>query len=59
MDSHNIDPKVNITGLADQFDFGPLGNLTSTQTQITVSAEGKSFTITIITATGTVSCTES
>jgi Tfp pilus assembly protein FimT len=58
VDSHNIDPKVNITGTADQFDFGPLGNLTSTQTQITVSAEGKTFTITITSATGTVKCTE-
>ena len=59
VDSYNIDPKVNITGTADQFEFGPLGNLTSTYTQISVSAEGKSYTITIITATGMVKCTES
>ncbi len=59
VDSHSFDPKVTITGTANEFEFGPLGNLTSTYTQITVSAEGKTFTITIITATGTVKCTES
>jgi len=59
VDSHTIDPEVTVTGTADQFDFGHLGNLTSTYTQITVSAEGKTFTITIIPATGTVKCEES
>ena len=59
VDSHTIDPEVTVTGTANEFDFGPLGNLTSTYTQITVSAEGKTFTITIIPATGTVKCEES
>jgi len=59
IDSHIIDPEVTVTGSADQFDFGPLGNLTSTYTQITVSAEGKTFTITIVRATGTIKCVES
>ena len=59
IDSHTFDSKVSVTGTANEFEFGPLGNLTSTYTQITVSAEGKTFTITIITATGTVKCTES
>ena len=59
LDSHTFDSKVTVTGTASDFDFGPLGNLTSTYTQITVSAEGKSFTITIIPATGIVKCTES
>jgi len=59
VDSHTIDPEVTVTGTASVFDFGPLGNLTSTYTQITVSAEGKTFTITIIGATGTIKCVES
>ena len=59
VDSHTIDPEVTVTGTASEFDFGPLGNLTSTYTQITVSAEGKTFTITIIRATGTIKCVES
>ena len=59
VDSHTIDPEMTVTGTANEFDFGPLGNLTSTYTQITVSTEGKTFTITIIPATGTVKCVES
>lgn len=59
VDSCTIDSEVTVTGDADEFDFGPLGNLKSTNTQITVSAEGKIFTITIIPATGTVKCVES
>jgi Tfp pilus assembly protein PilE len=59
VDSHTIDPQVAVTGTANEFDFGPLGNLTSTYTQITVSAEGKTFTITIIRATGAIKCVES
>ena len=59
VDSYAIDPKINVTGPADEFEFGPLGNLTSTQTLINVSAEGKSFTITVIRATGMIKCAES
>ncbi|MHC4204518.1 MAG: pilus assembly FimT family protein [Planctomycetota bacterium] len=59
VDSHTIDPEVAVTGTANEFDFGPLGNLTSIYTQITVSAEGITFTITIIRATGTIKCIES
>jgi Tfp pilus assembly protein FimT len=59
IDSHTIDSKVTVAGTADEFDFGPLGNLTSTFTQIIVSAEGKSFTITIIRTTGMIKCIES
>lgn len=59
IDSHTFDQEVTVAGTADQFDFGPLGNLTSTYTQITVSAEEKTFTITIIPATGTIKCVES
>jgi prepilin-type N-terminal cleavage/methylation domain-containing protein len=59
VDSHTIEPEVTVAGTADEFDFGPLGNLTSTYTQITVSAEGKTFTITITRATGMIKCVES
>ena len=59
IDSLAIDPEVIVSGSADEFDFGPFGNLTSTYTQITVSADGKTFTITIVRATGTVKCVES
>lgn len=54
--SHSIDSDVSCTG-GNLFKFGPLGNLLSgSDTQLTVSSEGKSFTITIVSATGTVKC---
>ena len=53
----SIDSAISCTG-GDEFQFGPLGNLTGGDTQLTVSASGKTFTITIIPATGTVKCTE-
>jgi prepilin-type N-terminal cleavage/methylation domain-containing protein len=59
LDSCIIDPDVSVAGAASEFEFGPLGNLTSSFTQITVSAEGKTFTITIIKATGMIKCVES
>jgi len=41
------------------FQFGPLGNLkTGSDSVLTVSSEGKSFTINITAATGTIQCTE-
>ncbi|MGA1979394.1 MAG: hypothetical protein ABSG99_02355 [Sedimentisphaerales bacterium] len=41
------------------FQFGPLGNLTkSDSNDLTVSAEGKFFTINITPATGMIKCTE-
>jgi len=41
------------------FQFGPLGNSkTGSDSQLTVSSEGKEFTIDIIPATGIVKCTE-
>ncbi len=58
VDSHTIDSAISCTGGSD-FKFGPLGNLLAgSDTQLTISAEGKSFTITIIPATGTVKCVE-
>lgn len=59
VDSHSIDPEVSCTGGAS-FKFGPLGNLLAgSDTGLTVSSEGKTFTITIVSATGAVKCVES
>lgn len=58
VDSHTIDPDINCTGGAS-FQFGPLGNLkTGSDTQLVVSASGKTCTITITVATGMAKCTE-
>jgi len=58
VDSHTIDSDINCTGGA-MFQFGPLGNLkVGSDTQLTVSASGKTFTISITAATGMVKCTE-
>ncbi|HIJ67648.1 MAG TPA: hypothetical protein HPP51_05120 [Planctomycetes bacterium] len=57
--SHTITPGISCTGGAT-FEFGPLGNLDgASDTSLTVSAEGKTYTITIISATGMVKCEES
>ena len=56
--TYTIDSKVSHTG-GNRFIFAPLGNLVPpSDNQITVAAEGKTFTITIIPATGIVKCTE-
>ncbi len=58
VDSHSIDSEVSCTGGAS-FKFGPLGNLLAgSDTGLTVSSEGKTFTITIVSATGAVKCVE-
>lgn len=50
---------INCPG-GSEFKFGPLGELKSgSATQMVISAQGKTFTITIIPATGLVKCTES
>ena len=60
--THTLDPGVTITcpsGIT--FAFGPLGNLdpgSADEMEIKVSAEGRSFTITILKATGAVKCVE-
>jgi len=58
--SHTLDSDVNISCPSGvRFIFGPLGNLESQSgTELTVSAQGRSFTITINSATGTVKCVE-
>ena len=58
VDSHTIDSAVSCSG-GSAFNFGPLGNLLAgSDTQLTVSASGKTFTITITTATGMMKWTE-
>ncbi len=56
--SHTLDSDLTISNpTGTRFIFGPLGNLEGgSATQIIVSAEGRSFTITINSATGTIKC---
>ena len=58
VDSFSFAPKVTVTCPGNtNFDFGPLGNVKSgSGTQITVSANGKTFTLTITSGTGSVLC---
>jgi Tfp pilus assembly protein PilE len=58
VDTLTIDSTISCTG-GTEFRFGCLGTLQSgSGTQLTVAADGKTFTITIISATGTVKCQE-
>ncbi len=58
LETHTIDPDVSCTG-ATKFLFGPLGNLPpESGTQLDISAEGRSFTITLIASTGMIKCVE-
>ena len=52
-----IDSPISCTG-GSLFKFGPLGNLLSgsSSTAISVSSSGKTYTITVISATGIVQC---
>lgn len=55
----SIDSDITCNG-GTNFEFGPLGNLkASSDTQLTVTAGDKTFTITITKATGMVKCVES
>ena len=57
VDSLTIDSHITCGG-DTQFLFGPLGNLrTGSGTGLTVSSEGKTYTISIVSATGIVECT--
>ena len=58
VDSLEIDPDVTCTSGDDDFIFGPMGNLTSSEYQLNIAVQGRSFTITIIPATGMVKCVE-
>lgn len=58
VDTHSIDSQVSCTN-GSMFQFGPLGNLLGpSDTTLTVSSSGRSFTITITSATGMVKCVE-
>ena len=58
VDTHTINSTITCTG-GSEFNFGPLGNLLSgSDTQLSVEAPGKTFTITITSATGMIKCTE-
>lgn len=60
---HTIDSDVTVWSDKKTIRFGPLGNVLLSPSggypsQLTVSAEGRSFSITINSATGTIKCTE-
>ena len=58
VDSYTIDSDITCTG-GGEFGFGPLGNLLDgSDTQLSIAADGKTFTITIIPGTGIAKCTE-
>ena len=57
--SHTIDSDVSVTGASKFFKFEPLGNLQiGDDPQLTVSADGKSFTITVFGVMGVAECVE-
>lgn len=59
IDTQTIDSHVTCKG-DNQFTFGPLGNLlTGSGTSLIVSAPGRTYTITVVSATGVVEYTES
>ncbi len=58
IDSLTIDPDVTCTSGDVNFEFGPMGNLTSSEYQLKVATQDRSFTITIIPGTGMVKCVE-
>lgn len=56
--AYTIDDSAECEG-GRRFRFGPLGNLLAgSDTQLTVSAGDKTFTITVVPATGSVQCVE-
>ena len=63
VDQHTIDSDIAVWSDKQTIRFGPLGNILESPSggypsQITVSAEGKTFTIGLVTGTGTITCTE-
>jgi Tfp pilus assembly protein FimT len=58
VDSQTIDSHISCGG-DTQFLFGPLGSLRSgSGTGLTVSSQGKTYTISVVSATGIVKCTD-
>lgn len=60
VDSHTIDSNVMVTCIGNRkFKFGPLGNLKlESGSEIIVEADGHTFTISFVDATGIVECSE-
>ncbi len=57
VETRSFDASITVTG-DNKYDFGPLGNLSVGGSAIDLSADGKSYTITFVSATGAVICTE-
>ena len=57
IDLQEIDPDVECRG-PDTYRFGPLGNTVEAYGDITISGKGRSFRISIVSATGMVKCVE-
>ena len=57
VDRQDVYDNVDLDG-GTQFSFGPLGNLTSGDTNLTVSLGSKFFVINITSSTGSMGCTE-
>ena len=55
IDTFIFDTDVSVT-LDNEFNFGPLGNLLTNDTTINVAAEGRSYTIRVVPATGMIKC---
>ncbi len=56
VDSQTIDSSIDLSGRM-KFEFGPLGTLKEKNTpSLDVSADGKTFTISVVPATGMVKC---
>ncbi len=57
VDLQDVYDNVDLSG-GTQFSFGPLGNLTSGDTNLTISSGSKSFVINITGSTGSMTCTK-
>jgi type II secretory pathway pseudopilin PulG len=56
IDEHELSTAVRCTG-GRLFEFGPLGQLKDgSDTQLAVSGDGKTFTVTVVPSTGMVTC---
>ncbi len=55
--TESIDSSVSCTG-SSVFTFGPLGNRLTNTGGLTISASGKQYVITVVSATGMIKCVE-
>ena len=57
VDSHKIDADIRVTWTGGSgFAFGPLGNQLNSTSKLTISAQSRTFEITVVQATGAVKC---